>query len=163
VGFYFEAGQIAIGTWARDAALQIKSSVKVGASPHLVPNFSATSKLSLNSRVQDTISQFNCNTSIMNSLSNRAVSLFSFPSALRPIVAARLYATHTGLGTSNAAPQPRRKAVTPFNDDGRLAWGDLSVKEKAARTTQQTFNFGFIILGACLTVCILVGNLSSRY
>ncbi len=42
--------------------------------------------------------------------------------------------------------------MTAFNDDGRVAWGDLSAREKAARTTQQTFNFGMIILGAVLTV-----------
>ena len=42
--------------------------------------------------------------------------------------------------------------MTAFNDDGRVAWGDLSMGEKAARTTQQTFNFGMIILGAVLTV-----------
>jgi import inner membrane translocase subunit TIM21 len=65
-----------------------------------------------------------------------------------------LYATQTGLGTSSGAPRPRRKAVTAFNDDGRVAWGDLSAREKAARTTQQTFNFGFIILGAVLTVSL---------
>jgi hypothetical protein len=43
--------------------------------------------------------------------------------------------------------------VTAFNDDGRVAWGDLTAREKAARTTQQTFNFSFIVLGAALTVC----------
>lgn len=86
----------------------------------------------------------------MNSLS-RTVPLLSFPASLRPILAARLYATQTGLGTTGS-PRPRRKAVTAFNDDGRVAWGDLSMGEKAARTTQQTFNFGMIILGAVLTV-----------
>ena len=83
---------------------------------------------------------------------SRTLPLLSFPATLRPVLAARLYATQTSLGTSPSTPQPRRKAVTPFNDDGRVAWGDLSAKEKAARTTQQTFNFGFIILGAILTV-----------
>jgi import inner membrane translocase subunit TIM21 len=81
----------------------------------------------------------------------RTVPLLSFPASLRPILAARLYATQTGLGTAGASPRPRRKAVTAFNDDGRVPWGDLSAGEKAARTTQQTFNFGFIILGAVLT------------
>jgi import inner membrane translocase subunit TIM21 len=65
-----------------------------------------------------------------------------------------LYATQTGLGTTNTSPRPRRKAVTAFNDDGRIPWGDLTAREKAARTTQQTFNFGFIILGAILTVSL---------
>jgi import inner membrane translocase subunit TIM21 len=87
----------------------------------------------------------------MNSLA-RPLPLLRLPPALRPILAARVYATQTGLGTAHNAPRPRRKAVTPFNDDGRVAWGDLSTSEKAARTTQQTFNFGIIILGAALTV-----------
>ncbi|TVY84803.1 Mitochondrial import inner membrane translocase subunit TIM21 [Lachnellula suecica] len=77
--------------------------------------------------------------------------LLSFPAAIRPIIVSRLYATQTGLGTSNAAPQPRRKAVTAFNDDGRVAWGNLSAREKVARTTQQSFNFSLIIAGAVLT------------
>jgi import inner membrane translocase subunit TIM21 len=83
----------------------------------------------------------------------RPVPLLSLPAAIRPILAARLYATQTGLGTTNASPTPKRKAVTAFNDDGRVAWGDLSAREKAARATQQTFNFSFIIVGAVLTVC----------
>lgn len=82
----------------------------------------------------------------------RVLPLLSFPSSLRPILAARLYATQTGLGRTNAQPTRKRKAVTMLNDDGRVAWSDLSAREKAARTTQQTFNFGMIILGAMLTV-----------
>jgi len=82
----------------------------------------------------------------------RVLPLLNLPSSLRPILAARLYATQTGLGTTNAQPKSKRKAVTILNDDGRVAWGDLSAREKAARTTQQTFNFGMIILGAMLTV-----------
>ncbi|RDW91024.1 hypothetical protein BP5796_02189 [Coleophoma crateriformis] len=81
----------------------------------------------------------------------KALPLLSLPAAIRPMIAARMYATQTGLGTSNASPQPRRRTVTPFNDDGRVAWGDLSGKEKVARTTQQSFNFGMIILGTVLT------------
>ena len=46
--------------------------------------------------------------------------------------------------------------MTAFNDDGRVAWGDLSAGEKAARTTQQTFNFGMIILGTVLTASVIV-------
>ncbi|CAG8971269.1 hypothetical protein HYALB_00001435 [Hymenoscyphus albidus] len=88
----------------------------------------------------------------MNSLVRVPVApLLSFPAALRPIIAARLYATQTRLGTSNSVPQPRRKAVTAFNDDGRVAWGNLFPMEKAARTTQQTFNLGVILVGAVLT------------
>lgn len=82
----------------------------------------------------------------------RPLPLFTYPTALRAVAAQRLYATQTGLGNSSPTPRPRRKAVTAFNDDGRVAWGNLSPREKAARTTQQTFNFGFIILGGILTV-----------
>lgn len=82
----------------------------------------------------------------------RVLPLLKLPSSLRPILAARLYATQTGLGTSNTQPAKKRKAVTVLNDDGGLAWEDLSAREKAARMTQQTFNFSMIILGAVLTV-----------
>lgn len=83
----------------------------------------------------------------------RSVSLLHFPAPIRPLLAARLYATQTGLGSSSPTPQqPRRKSVTITNDDGRVPWGQLSTGEKAARTTQQTFNFGMIIIGAVLTV-----------
>lgn len=85
----------------------------------------------------------------------RTAMLLKCPANLRSLVAARCYATPTGLGTSNPAPKPRRKAITPFNDDGRVAWGDLSAGEKAARTSQQTFNLGLILLGAVLTVGVL--------
>ena len=88
-----------------------------------------------------------------NMISIRKTScLLNLPAPLQPLLAARLYATQTGLGTTGASPRPRRKAVTAFNDDGRVAWGDLTAREKAARTTQQTFNFGLIIAGAALTV-----------
>lgn len=45
-----------------------------------------------------------------------------------------------------------RKQITVVSDDGRVSWGQLSLKEKAARTTQQTFNFGVILAGALMTV-----------
>lgn len=84
----------------------------------------------------------------------RALPILSFPATLRPILTARCYATENSLGTTPAGPTgPKRKTVTMFNDDGRVSWGNLSAKEKAARTTQQTFNFGLILLGGVLTVC----------
>lgn len=90
----------------------------------------------------------------LNMISIRRTSCrFNFPTPLQPLLGTRLYATQTGLGTTGASPRPRRKAVTAFNDDGRVAWGDLTPREKAARTTQQTFNFGLILVGAALTVC----------
>ncbi|KAI9662976.1 MAG: mitochondrial import inner membrane translocase subunit tim21 [Bathelium mastoideum] len=78
----------------------------------------------------------------------------SSPTALRrpiifPAILRRPYATHSSLtGTSTTT---RRKTVTPFNDDGRISWGDLSTGEKIARTTQQTFNFVLIVVGVVAT------------
>jgi import inner membrane translocase subunit TIM21 len=48
--------------------------------------------------------------------------------------------------------------VTPFNDDGFTPWNELSTGEKAARATQQSFNFGFVVVGLVLTV----GDLFAR-
>ncbi|XDG07108.1 hypothetical protein ABKA04_006723 [Annulohypoxylon sp. FPYF3050] len=61
----------------------------------------------------------------------------------------RGYATQTGLGNNSAAS--KRRAITPFNDDGNVPWHQLSVGEKASRATQQTFNFGLVIVGLVLT------------
>ena len=61
----------------------------------------------------------------------------------------RCYATASSLGNST---KPSRKQVTVVNDDGRVQWKDLSRGEKAARTTQQTFNFGLVFAGFVGTV-----------
>jgi hypothetical protein len=61
----------------------------------------------------------------------------------------RGYATQS---TSRGSTTPSRKQITVVNDDGRVQWKDLSRTEKAARTTQQTFNFGLVLLGAVMTV-----------
>jgi hypothetical protein len=87
---------------------------------------------------------------VMNSIIMRR-SLLNLPASVRPLFGVRLYATQTGLGTTSSATKPRKK-VTTFNDDGRVPWGNLSPMEKAARTTQQSFNLGMILLGAVLTV-----------
>lgn len=70
---------------------------------------------------------------------------------LHPGVISRAYATQNSLGAA-PAPGPRRRTVTPFNDDGFVPWNQLSAGEKAARATQQSFNFGMIIAGLVLTV-----------
>ncbi|KXX78822.1 Mitochondrial import inner membrane translocase subunit tim21 [Madurella mycetomatis] len=67
--------------------------------------------------------------------------------SLRPVLIPRHhhprgYATHH---------ETRRRAVTPFNDDGHVPWTELSAGEKTARAAQQTFNFGMVILGVALT------------
>jgi len=61
----------------------------------------------------------------------------------------RFYATPNPLGGSKAST---RKQVTIRSDDGRVGWKELTTGEKAARTTQQTFNFGVILLGLGMTV-----------
>ncbi|KAL8833868.1 MAG: hypothetical protein Q9170_004045 [Blastenia crenularia] len=60
----------------------------------------------------------------------------------------RGYATQA---TVRGSSIPSRKQITVANDDGRIDWKELSVKEKAARTTQQTFNFGIILTGLLMT------------
>lgn len=44
--------------------------------------------------------------------------------------------------------KPKRRAITVTNDDGRYHWSELSTGEKAARSTQQSFNFVFVSAGA---------------
>ncbi len=80
----------------------------------------------------------------------RHKKLLSTPSALGPFFLHRCFATQHGLGSS--APTSKRKAVTPFNDDGRVPWTNLSAGEKTARAAQQTFNFGMVVVGFVLTV-----------
>jgi hypothetical protein len=63
----------------------------------------------------------------------------------------RQYATQSSLGGSSTSP---RKQITVASDDGRVRWGELSPREKAARATQQSINFAVIIVGAVMTVRI---------
>ncbi|KAK3626308.1 mitochondrial import inner membrane translocase subunit tim21 [Elasticomyces elasticus] len=48
-------------------------------------------------------------------------------------------------------PASRRRSITVVSDTGQVPWKSLSVGEKAARTTQQSFNLGLILLGVGLT------------
>ncbi|KAI1384878.1 import inner membrane translocase subunit tim-21, mitochondrial [Hypoxylon trugodes] len=66
-----------------------------------------------------------------------------------PVLIRQGFATHHGLKSSSATS--KRKAVTPFNDDGFVPWRELSLGEKTSRATQQTFNFGLVIVGLVLT------------
>ncbi|KAI0852581.1 mitochondrial import inner membrane translocase subunit TIM21 [Daldinia vernicosa] len=71
---------------------------------------------------------------------------------LQPTIAYRTYATHHSQPTNSAASAAsKRRAVTPFNDNGFVPWSELSVGEKASRATQQTFNFGLVVVGLVLT------------
>ncbi|KAJ5542436.1 hypothetical protein N7535_004856 [Penicillium sp. DV-2018c] len=67
----------------------------------------------------------------------------------------RLYATQSSIGGGSQPTSTRKKSVTVFSDDGRVKWGDLSRGEKLARTTQQSFNFIFVLAGAVLTGGVL--------
>ncbi|KAI4244124.1 MAG: hypothetical protein L6R40_003108 [Gallowayella cf. fulva] len=60
----------------------------------------------------------------------------------------RGYATQDTLGN---LPKASRKQITVANDDGRVHWKELSVKEKVSRTTQQTFNLAVILTGLVMT------------
>lgn len=60
-------------------------------------------------------------------------------------------ATHTSSTTSSGPPPPPRRQVTITNDTGSVRWNNLSKGEKAARATQQTFNFAIILTGVVLT------------
>lgn len=70
---------------------------------------------------------------------------------MRCVFRNRSYATQSGHGGSESL-SPKRRSVTPFNDDGYVPWSELSAGEKTARATQQTFNFGFVLVGLALTV-----------
>lgn len=90
----------------------------------------------------------------------------AFRTSLRPLrrvctprdfhLSPRTYATQTSLGTTSTSSSSgqKHKRVTVFNDDGRVRWGDLTPLEKAARTTQQTFNFTLIAGGAAATLAV---------
>jgi mitochondrial import inner membrane translocase subunit TIM21 len=67
----------------------------------------------------------------------------------------RSYAAQSNLGGSSspgASQHPQRKAITVTSDDGRLHWSELSTREKAARSTQQSINFVIVAAGAAGTV-----------
>lgn len=73
----------------------------------------------------------------------------SIPELLR----SRQYATQSSLGGNQTSS--KRRQVTIASDDGRIQWNDLSTREKAARTTQQSFNLLVIIAGVIMTVSSL--------
>ena len=74
------------------------------------------------------------------------------PSVSRPFHTTQAYASSNSLGTTGRSAGPKRRTVTAFNDDGNVPWNELSSTEKASRATQQTYNFGMIIIGLVLTV-----------
>ncbi|KAK7755192.1 mitochondrial import inner membrane translocase subunit tim21 [Diatrype stigma] len=76
---------------------------------------------------------------------------------LRPVFGIRNYATQNSAGStgspgpSGSSGGPKRKAITPFSDTGFVPWKELSAAEKASRATQQSFNFGVVVLGVVMT------------
>jgi len=84
-----------------------------------------------------------------------AKPMFLFRAGARPALTTLLHPHTIRLATTsslpNEPPTSRRRAVTVANDTGHVPWKQLSVGEKAARTTQQSFNLGLILLGVGLT------------
>ncbi|KAK5191557.1 mitochondrial import inner membrane translocase subunit tim21 [Exophiala xenobiotica] len=56
--------------------------------------------------------------------------------------------------STNSSNKPPRRAITVTSDDGRYNWSELSTSEKAARGTQQTFNFVIVAAGLVGTITI---------
>ncbi|KAI9750968.1 MAG: hypothetical protein M4579_006228 [Chaenotheca gracillima] len=54
---------------------------------------------------------------------------------------------HASQSSGGGSTAPVRKQITVASDDGRVRWGDLSVREKAARSTQQSVNFFVVLAG----------------
>ncbi|OAP54632.1 hypothetical protein AYL99_11080 [Fonsecaea erecta] len=88
----------------------------------------------------------------------RSASSSSSFSSSRQDLSAHRHHHHTPLPPATRRPQSRhastssssssgRRAVTVTSDDGRYNWNELSTGEKAARGTQQTFNFLLVSLG----------------
>lgn len=93
--------------------------------------------------------------------SNAASVLFRSRSAAYPRTAqlARLYATYRDVGGNSKEPgsssnRPKKRGVGVLADDGRYEWGELTVREKFARATQQSVNFAVVCVGAVLTVSL---------
>lgn len=102
----------------------------------------------------------------LQTLSRSALAIpFVFRAGLRPVTAGKTLAlkttttppqtrsaTTSSLGKiSQPPPNSRRRSVTVTNDTGAVPWHQLSMGEKAARTTQQSFNLGLILLGLVMT------------
>lgn len=96
--------------------------------------------------------------------------LYPPPSVLPAIIGppptfSRPYATQSSTSSSSTtspSSSSHRRAITVTTDDGRYAWSELSTSEKAARSTQQTFNFLLVaagLTGTCLVSYFLYQEL----
>lgn len=61
------------------------------------------------------------------------------------------YATTSTSSSAGSRPKPTRKHITITSDTGQVPWTDLSIREKAARGTQQSLNLAIVLLGIGLT------------
>jgi import inner membrane translocase subunit TIM21 len=76
--------------------------------------------------------------------------LFIFRAGTKPALSNPLKPRLIRNASTTQSPS-RRRAVTVVNDTGRVPWQQLTIGEKAARTTQQTFNVGLVLLGILAT------------
>lgn len=53
-----------------------------------------------------------------------------------------------------ASCKKTRDPITIKNDNGRIPWQELSLKERVARSSKQTFNLSIIVLGATLSAAV---------
>lgn len=60
--------------------------------------------------------------------------------------------TATTSSLPRSGTPPHRRAVTVVSDTGQVPWKQLSIGEKAARSTQQSFNFLIVLVGIGMTV-----------
>ncbi|CAK4033214.1 Mitochondrial import inner membrane translocase subunit tim21 [Lecanosticta acicola] len=87
-------------------------------------------------------------------LAKQVPPLFVFQAGARPALlnyATTQARTATTSSLPNQSAASRRRSVTVINDTGAVPWTKLRAGEKAARATQQTFNFGIVALGVVLT------------
>ncbi|WPG98791.1 mitochondrial import inner membrane translocase subunit tim21 [Acrodontium crateriforme] len=97
--------------------------------------------------------------SVIPKSSSPVASMFVFRAGSRPAAVARPFVHHTvrqlnsstALKEATSSSSSRRRSVTVVNDTGAVPWKQLSLGEKAARTTQQTFNVGLVLVGLGLT------------
>lgn len=90
-----------------------------------------------------------CRSRRLSSKASSISALSTFP------LIRRSYATQSDLGgstPSGSRTTSHRRAITVTSDDGRYNWSELSNREKAARTTQQSVNFVIVAAGAVGTV-----------
>ncbi|KAF2217472.1 hypothetical protein CERZMDRAFT_31471 [Cercospora zeae-maydis SCOH1-5] len=85
-------------------------------------------------------------------VSRQIPALLICQSVARPAAAVSI-AQQSRYATTSSFPKgtsSRRRSVTVINDTGAVPWENLTPGEKAARTTQQTFNVGIVLLGVGL-------------